>query len=588
MGSKFFDYTGRIVQARRLRQAQTLSSDDTKDPDKLFKALQDVNARLQELELLAPNKSIEVEVTTPSYGFVTINHNFGGPVRWWTVWNEDSNNTVPTTSGLKDAEPKPLVTYKYDFDFTTLSTGLQAAATFLTNTAVGNTRGLTFTRPSVTTVQTSAATIVAGGVSNDACIGNITSDTSKRGLVIQNKTMNFLGTSPANNSPRDVITTGAGRWVAGGSLGVGNTYPYADSPDNTATGCSREVLLSGGYGTYKDGYGGSGGGFTGRKTYSAWLKSTPATGTALQITLYVSPAYIQAGDSAVNSAWGRYVCVKGVEANTFNVGTAEARDMTPYANGTGLAAGARDHLIDYCMLEHGDFPTEATATAHLARYGDVVTYATGSELVSSNGQFKFYAKFSPKFGSTMQVPYTEQTTVAYQAGWYLFSWGAASTPRDNYAYIKDSDKKLYVRLAGGAEFVSQNAINFGQYQVVETFIQVGNNLPSIAQYRLGGTSGTWTDLVLGTIPGAPTPGANAVRFFGNSVVLATDGDIDTGAFPCWLHRLSIYDTGLPTGINQPVQANHQTNLTFNRAKSTADTLVLNSYNEVKAVIRVEG
>ncbi len=586
MPSKFFDYTGVIKTSKRKRQGQTLSADDVADQDKLFKSLQDVMERLTELEQVAGNRSIEVEVTTPSYGFVTINHNFGGPVRWYPVWVEETNNTIRTTSGLKDSEPKLLTTYKYDFDFTTLSTGFQAAATFLTNTAVGNTRGLTFTRPSASTVQTSASTLVKGGTSNQAAIGNRTSDTANRGLVIQNKTVNLIGdAAAANNSPRNMATTGAGRWTAG--LNVVSTFPYADSPDGTGTGCTRQVvtLVAGnGYAPYL-----AIPTLGANSVTSFWLKSTPTTGTAPMCVWEdgtPSANDYAAGSSAVVNTWARYTIKRGAQPIPSYIIGADTRD---YSAAGGLTAASRDCLVDFAMHEHGDFPTEASETGVFARYGDVVTYATGSELIADNGQIKFYAKFTPKFSSTMQVPFNEATTALYEGAWALFSWGAAGSSWDNYAYILDSNKRLFIRLAGGLEYFSLAPIRFSQYQVVEVFIQCGNALPTIAMYRLNG-SGTWVDLVMNTtvINEVPAPGTAAVRIMGLSNILASSGDNDTKALPCWLHRLSFYNTGLPSGISQPVQANHSANLTFNRSRSTADTLVLNSYSEVKTVIRVEG
>ncbi len=199
-------------------------------------------------------------------------------------------------------------------------------------------------------------------------------------------------------------------------------------------------------------------------------------------------------------------------------------------------------------MEIGDFPGEVIPTSNGGSAGDRLKYLTGSALVAGNGQIRMYARLSPKFASWMSVYYDANDTSGKlitniqnkQSAEYIFSYGGAG---GSYAKIKESDRKLYVKLEGGTEAVSTNAIAFAQYDEVELFLSVGNNVASVAKYRVNG--GAWVDLVLGTITNAPAPGSGAVRFFSNDNKIYGD---DEGYFTSWLHHLAIYDTGTPDGV----------------------------------------
>ncbi len=591
---RFFDYTGKLVPGRRKPQGKVLSATDLEDKSKIAEALKEVTQRLSELEAIVGGEAVEFEVTLPASGIVRLNHGFGSPVRWYHVWSEDTSTTTSTVSQSTNVtgvtqDAAAAVAYKFNFDFTALTLGKYTAGNFLTATAVGNTAGLVFTRADVSTVQTSASTLDETPGVDEACIGNRTATASKTGLVIQSKVKQFVGNGAANtDEPRNIGRVEANGWSAG--LNATITFPTVASPNVANTGCSRVVTLNNGFSPFA-----AAGGGVGLTTWTSWQRTTPTTGTSSQ--MISNDGVISANDKAANSnssTWGRLIILKGTLAATAHA-VVDSRDYTACG---GEANKARDVYVDYAMLEHGNFPNEAVAVSGGTRAGDRLSYATGSQLIASDGQIKMYAKFSPKFSTTDQVNYTSATTAAYSAGAYLFSWGALSATPADYAYIKDSDKKLYVKLAGGTEVVSALPIAWTKYDVVEIYLAVGAGLPSVYKYRLNGVT-VWNDLVLPIVSDTPAPGSSAVSLFLNSVIVHASGQNDTGHMPMWLHQLSFYNTGAPSGVaattytsgttavNTSSTRSHSPDVTVNRANTTLNTLALNSYNAIKTVIRVE-
>ncbi len=441
------------------------------------------------------------------------------PAHW--VGFVDVSVTTPVGTGtLTDG-------YRYaalfDFDFTTLALGAHTAASFLTATAVDNPAGLVFTRDTISTVQTSDTTLDKTPGINEACIGNRTAILSKRGLVLQGLTFQRFGDAAVpNNSPNNIQTTGAGRWTPGTA---GSTAVYDAMLEST----TLNVPAVGGGAP-------AGGGYS---NYATILSSTAPT--CFSFWGDATRAKVSDGTTAVFAVQqgSKGVIRKGsLIATTFVF----IEDRTFYGF-TGSGYGPR--VFHHAQYEHGDFPTESISTGQTARRSDRLSYATGSDLIATNGQIKFFARFAPKFASTQQVNYSASSTALWQDGFHLFSWGAVLATPANYAFIKDSDKKLRVKLAGGSEYTSTNAMSWSQYDDVEVFVALGNNVASVAKYRVNG--GAWIDLVLATIADVPAPSTAAIHFFINSVVTHASGASDTGALVCWLHRLTIPDGAAPAG-----------------------------------------
>ena len=396
-----------------------------------------------------------------------------------------------------------------DVDFSALSLGGMSAASFLMST------GLTFTRTSVSTVQTSASAVDSTPGVDYACIGDRAS--GSRGLVIQHNTRNLYSTS---GQARD--------WTSGWTGGSGCTVSASTGVDGTAN-TGQLVITSGGFGPYLNSPASQ------RFTFSSWLRSVVADPQQFAWNNGSTAANADVVNAAGTTTWQRLKIAKGTTTRQYST-VCDCRD---YSAVGGTTAQARSVIADYAQYEAGDFVTEAIPTGTGYRTVDMLSYATGSSLVASTGEVRFYAKMIPKFSSTMGVNYDGTAANGVSAAWYLFSWGANG---QNYAKINDSDKKLYVRIANGAAVTSTNAIAFSAFDVLEVDVRVGNNVSSVARYRLN--AGAWVDLVLATVIDVPNPGANPIRVLSNDNATANG---DSGAFPCWLQRVTFHsDAGSPS------------------------------------------
>jgi hypothetical protein len=114
--------------------------------------------------------------------------------------------------------------------------------------------------------------------------------------------------------------------------------------------------------------------------------------------------------------------------------------------------------------------------------------------------------------------------------------------------MAQSDHKVSVRIASGTVYTTTNAMSWAAYDLVEVYFAVGNNVASVAKYRING--GSWTDLVLSTVPDVPNPGSAEITFFTNIGHAGTVGYVstDTQTWDIWLHRLTVHQNGAPSGV----------------------------------------
>ncbi len=404
------------------------------------------------------------------------------------------------------------------FDFSSLALGHMSNAAFVAAT------GLQFARTTGSTVQTSASTIHAGASADEPVIGNNTSDDSRRGLVIQPCTFNQVSAS-ADNSPRDLNVA----WAAGSSATV--TSAYAAGPDGVTpgVGCTRAQISSGGYSPYA-----SLGplGVPAAACFSSWQRSKDAAvnGDMQMIFVTATPSDGKTKTRAPSNTWGRMELLWA--GSSYGAGAvSDSRDYSG-AVGGGQSARARDVLVDYIQFEWGDYSTEAIPTGHSLRACDRVWDDDGATLVASNGQVKFEGSFIPKCASTQTIYRNSTAASATAAAWFLFSWGGGG---DSYAKIKTSDRKLYVKVEGGTEYVSTNAISFSREDVVDVVVNVGNGVASVAKYRVN--AGSWVDLVLATVPDVPAPSGDVAYFFDDHASITGD----SGQLPMWCRKVGFYE-----------------------------------------------
>ncbi len=102
---RFVGITGLFAKAKRFASgAASVQDEDVKDVKKLAEILRSTLRRLSELEAKSPPEAMEFEVATGGIAGApvsfTINHNLGGPVRWWvTTWTRPvSGGAYPGTN----------------------------------------------------------------------------------------------------------------------------------------------------------------------------------------------------------------------------------------------------------------------------------------------------------------------------------------------------------------------------------------------------------------------------------------------------------------------------------------------------------
>ncbi len=398
----------------------------------------------------------------------------------------------------------------FEADFASLANGGHTAASFLTAT------GLTFTRASGSTVQTSASALTPTTGTDYACVGSL--DGTSKGLVIQQNVKSYVGTS-TGASPRNLTI----EWAAGSS--TVNTYPYADSPDGSGTGCTRCNVSSGGYAPYGDPHGGT---TANRWCFSSWQRSkdSATNGNMQQGILAATPGDGTQTTRAATNTWGRVVTPKGTASLRY-YDTIDARD---YSASGGDTAQARDILVDYVNLEAGDWASEAIPTGLSRRANDRLKHTDGASLVDG-GRLRFYAKFYPKFSSSQDVYYDGSGASGTAAHWYLWSYGSGS-----YARIDATTKKLEVKIGASAELVSANQFTWTRGEAVEIYIEVGANVASVAMWKHA--SGDWFDLSLGTETTSLAPSGDFYLFANDAG--STNGD--SGQLPCWLDSVIFYSS----------------------------------------------
>jgi len=433
---------------------------------------------------------------------------------------------LPSGKGLR----APLL---FDFDFRLLSLGPISAASLLSTTATHgtNVRGLTFTRSTVSTVQTSDTTVDSTPGVNDACIGCRDSVSSHRGLVLQTRNQNGCP-GPFRN-----LSSG---WFLNQNAFYGGTYvPIVTTGQTGPDGTNNASQVDCGAISYVD----QSTGLAQPYTFSSWQTghSQMSMNQAISSQGNFAGAVVAVRN---NPAWGRLACTANGATSIPGIAIVDGRTETVAAGGE--VAQARLNKVDFVQLESGEFTTEAiiagtSSAAGTAREDDRLDYGVGSELISTDGQLRFRFTFTPKFATTMSgVCYavTGSSGLANAVHWWLLSWGALNT---NYVRIQSSDKKLAVKF-GGSEYVSTNPIAWSQFDTVVIELELGAGIASVARYNLNG--GAWVNLSLATVPDTPAPGSNPVGIMRN-VAFASNTAAgwaveDRGQIPCWLHRITFY------------------------------------------------
>lgn len=423
----------------------------------------------------------------------------------------------------------------FDVDFSLLSLGGHAAATFASQTAA-QPRGkpLVFARTSVSTVQTAPDTVISGLAIDDAAIGS--PDGTKVGLVLEAPVIQLISST---NSPRDLNDIGFGAWQAGGGAGSSVTSNAAVSPDGQ-TKASFCVVGFNGYSPYT-----VFGGRTEPFQWSIWRKSTNScrqffenydSGVAASTEGFYD---IGAG----SAGWTRHTVVKppghflpGVGGVTYAFGVAECQG--------GLSAGApggpaaTSLYVDLMQLQMGTFPTECIEIGNDPRHADQLALTAGASIFQSD-RLRFYAAFYPKFATTEDVWFNNLSNITLSGVMSkLYFW--ADNAGGTGAWFDRGANKLKIADAHSNVYTSTTAMSWGRDDFVEIFMECGNSVTTSAKYRVNDPGGTWIDLVDGTAMVGLTPSAD-ITFFANGDA-GHLGD-DTGSMVCRLQRLAAFGAG---------------------------------------------
>ena len=253
-----------------------------------------------------------------------------------------------------------------------LSTSSNAA----TLRALLSAAGVTLTRSSAATVQTSASTVVTSGIGvDDPRVGDAGYGP---GLVLEESRTNILVQSrdrahPTWNSGTGTVTNG-----------------YASGPDGTSV--DRQVCTSGQFGHYQAPT------VSPSTSYvsSQWARRG-VIGVASSLGHYLqdsSTLAFASSSHALADAWGRYATpVLSTGASTASVTYSPCDGRTV----GGLTASARDAVVDFAQIEIGKFATEAIVTtgASATRGADSLSLDTWNRLIRG-GRIAMEWTFIPK------------------------------------------------------------------------------------------------------------------------------------------------------------------------------------------------
>lgn len=402
----------------------------------------------------------------------------------------DLANRVYNGPGYMDLGAPSGVVWDARLDLLPLSTSANASTLRAALAAMG----LTLTRASAATVQTSASEVVTSGIGvDDPRVG-------RYGLVIEEARTNY------NPYARSLAT--ADGWTAG-------TVTYsADalvSPDGT-TSADREEIAAAAFGRYRTILTA-----TSTTTASMWRRS--GTSTPKSHAWYIADGANVAvnQNDALSTAWERSVLTLATPGGgVAPINTCDGRLLGPPYN---LTQGARDVAIDLVQVEVGKFATEAILTTGAAatRAGDKLAIDTSARLVRS-GRIGIETRFVPKFANTDIT------------GSWAYRW---SMDGNNQAYLQKSDNKIRV-WSNGVSFTTTSGPSWSAGDTVDMWIEAGGgSLVTRVVYRVNGGAAT----VLGT-SGAPQ--ASLVSGTGVSFLSEVTA---TSQSSSWVQRIRAYAPG---------------------------------------------
>lgn len=334
------------------------------------------------------------------------------------------------------------------YDFTTLTPG-----------AVSAPSGLSFTRGSAATVQTSDQVIVTAGIgSNQMRAAQFDSGGSQKGYLHEEARTNVL--TQARN-------TTSGNWSAGtATRTAGQGSPDGGSSatrfNMTSGQFSDFVRITTGLPTFPITY-----------TASMWVLrgGTSDSTYALDNIFGLSAGQGNVVSGNATATWQHItnVFLYPVAANALEIIPTDGRSTTPLTG--GVAAAAHDIRGDLFQLEQGAFATSTALSAGsaFARSGDRLQQTTGSAMVQ-NGRLSFYVKMLPLGASSAYSTNLSAIRLWTDAG-------------DATTFVEISTSTLQLKVSvGGVTETFGTALSWSALDVLEIFVRAGNGT-SEASYR---------------------------------------------------------------------------------------------------------
>lgn len=310
--------------------------------------------------------------------------------------------------------------------------------------------GLTLTRSSVATVQTSLSTVVTSGII--ANVPRVGDGGYGRGLVVEETRVNY-NPYARSQATTDGWSSGTVTYTAGAFAG----------PDGTMNG-NRQQVASGNFGRFRTI-------LTGNTTTTVSLWRRSGTNVAASHAWYISDATsVVNQDNAVPTTWGRSVLTMATPGGgVAPVNSCDGRTLGPPWN---LTAGNRDVALDLVQAELGKFATEAIVTTGAAaqRQPDILTMSAKT-LASCirNGRVAFEFVYIPKYATADMI----------SSGNMLFSQAA---PTFNRVYLVSTGAML-VRHNGAAVIASSNTFSNSAFDMLSVYFEFGGNAAPYAAIR---------------------------------------------------------------------------------------------------------
>jgi hypothetical protein len=401
-------------------------------------------------------------------------------------------------------------------NFAGLPLSTTSNATELTNALAA--LGLTFTRASSATVQTSIDSLVASGIGTD--VPRIGDAGYGRGLLMEEARTNEASRcSELDNATWAKFATTVTADTSVAPDGATTADTIAETATTNVHLIQQSTLSVNG----TDGWVISAWARQGTRRYAVLRFGTSA---GYEITMDLQTGTV-ANSSAVSSAsvrgsatgWlrGSFVCVPASGVSAFQF----AMSDTGGAYHSYAGSTSNNLLAWGFQLEKGKYPTELipTTSTTVTRAADRLAHSTPSRLVNA-GRLGLELRFIPR-----------ATLANYDAtnGFYLWTNGPAGG--NSYAWLNPGDSRLYVRV-NGTDWTPTTTISWAVGDVVDFWVEAGGgSLASVAKYRVNG--GAAVSIGSTSAQGSISTSA-VIDFFGAAAV---------GVSSAWVQHIRAYRAG---------------------------------------------